>query len=148
MAPKLNRKEWTRGPEQNSREFNATVCKKDGEDYKPEPLVWSVYCYWLYITEKEYKYLITLFVTEFKSWKQVLEGYFNYFRNMTKASGRTGESWHDLKMTKNEKMFACISSINKKSHNFSWSIWDKSAIINFQRLKIIVKSFSGHCMWV
>ena len=64
MAPKLNRKEWTRGPEQNSREFNATVCKKDREDYKPEPLVCSVYCYWLYITEKEHKYLITLFVTE------------------------------------------------------------------------------------
>ena len=74
MAPKLNRKEWTRGPEQNSREFNATVCKKDREDYKPEPLVCSVYCYWLYITEKEHKYLITLFVTEFKSCKQVLEG--------------------------------------------------------------------------
>ena len=55
------------------KEFYATVCKKDREDYKLEPLC-SVYCYWLYRTEKEYKYLITLFVTEFKSWKQVLEG--------------------------------------------------------------------------
>ena len=55
------------------KEFYATVCKKDREDYKPEPLC-SVYCYWLYRTEQEYKCSITLFVKEFKSWKQVLEG--------------------------------------------------------------------------
>ena len=60
-------------PEQNSQGFDATFCKKNREDYKLEPL-YSVYCYWLYIKDKEYKCSITLFVKEFNSWRQVLEG--------------------------------------------------------------------------
>ena len=65
MAPKLNRKEHIHQGALNKIFWGiyATAHRKDREDCKPEPLC-NAYCYWQYITGKEYKCSITLFVTE------------------------------------------------------------------------------------
>ena len=42
----------------------------------------------------------------------------------------------------------CMYIIDKKSHDFSLAIWEKSAMVNFQRLKIIIKSLSSLCVLV
>ena len=54
-------------------EFNATVRKKDGEDYEPDSLHVMVIAIDRYLTEKEYKHSI-IRDREFKSSKQVMEG--------------------------------------------------------------------------